>query len=215
MSESFDPSRVTQELGVRWKIGENCYKLHSCCGHTHTAIDAALELRERVNGAAVIGVEIETYGPGFEIVKEENPGSAYQAKFSIAYCVAAALVEGAVGLDQFSSDRFGVGGVRDAAICRVLDGTKVRVAEDLSAKYPAAWPARVRVTLEDGTEMRAAADYPRGNPENAVSTEELEEKFRGLVGTRFGEHVAERALRALRSIENCEDMASAFRGLVV
>src|SRR5580704_10977477 len=44
-SEGYDATRVTVGLGTKWKISENCYKLYSCCGHTHTAIDTALELR--------------------------------------------------------------------------------------------------------------------------------------------------------------------------
>src|SRR5579863_8036508 len=44
-SETPDVSRITDGLGERWKIGENGYKLHSCCGHTHTAIDLALSFR--------------------------------------------------------------------------------------------------------------------------------------------------------------------------
>src|SRR5579883_997789 len=108
MSQAHDASRITDGLGRQWKIAENCYKLHSCCGHTHTAIDVALDLRP---SAGIAGIEIETYGPGFEIVKQMNPRTPYQAKFSIAYCVAAALAEGRAGLEQFSDDRFGPEGV--------------------------------------------------------------------------------------------------------
>ena len=54
----------------------------------------------------VDAIEIETYGPGFEIVKEANPQTPYQAKFSLAYCVSAALLEGRLGLPQFAADRF-------------------------------------------------------------------------------------------------------------
>ena len=43
----YDASRITDGLGARWKIGENGYKLYSCCGHTHTAVDCALEIRAR------------------------------------------------------------------------------------------------------------------------------------------------------------------------
>src|SRR5688572_8932527 len=43
MSEAFDASRITDGLGERWKVSENCYKVHACCGHTHTAIDTALK----------------------------------------------------------------------------------------------------------------------------------------------------------------------------
>ena len=101
MSESADPTRITAGLGAAWKILETCYKLHSCCGHTHTAIDTALDLRRRIDGREIAAVEIQIYGPGDEIVKELNPRSPYQAKFSLAYCVAAALREGHAASDSF------------------------------------------------------------------------------------------------------------------
>jgi 2-methylcitrate dehydratase PrpD len=211
MSESHDATRITGQLGEQWKIGENCYKLHSCCGHTHTAIDVALDLRPAVEIAAV---EIQTYGPGFEIVKEMNPRSPYQAKFSIAYCVAAALMEGCVGLEQFSADRFGPDGVRNPKIAALLARTRVAVKPDLTAKYPAAWPTRVIVTLNDGSILNGSSDYPRGNPENPVSTEDLEKKFATLVGARFGSQAVERAFDALRSLPDCPDMARAFSDIL-
>jgi 2-methylcitrate dehydratase PrpD len=212
MSDSYDAARITDGLGTHWKIGENCYKLHSCCGHTHTAIDAALDLRARASGA-IESVHIQTYGPGFEIVKELNPRSPYQAKFSIAYCVAAALLEGKVGLDQFAAERFGPDGVRRAAIAAVLARTRVTVENDLTAKYPAAWPARVTLTQRDGGVLTAAADYPRGNPENPVSTELLEEKFRALVEPRFGAELTRRAIGTVRELDSFPDMALATRFL--
>lgn len=212
MSESYDMARIVDRLGESWKIRENCYKMHSCCGHTHTAIDAALALRPEVAGKAA-HILIETYGPGFEIVKESSPRSAYQAKFSIAYCVAAALGEGRVGLEQFPADGFTDEGARDAAVARLLRRTEVRVADDLTAKYPAAWPARLTIELEDGSRRCAGADFPRGNPENPVSNGELEDKFRELVGPRLGADTAERALAAVHGLATCKDMAEAFRNL--
>jgi 2-methylcitrate dehydratase PrpD len=207
MSASHDASRITDRLGEHWKIVENCYKMHSCCAHTHTAIDVALELRRE---AGIEAIHIELYGPGYEIVKEMNPRTPYQGKFSIAYCVAAALAEGRVGLEQFSLERFGSDGVRDAAIARLLAKTRVTVLDEFTAKYPGAWQARVRVTLSDGTTLEGTSEYPRGNPENPASTQELEQKFVSLVAPRFGEEAAERAITKIRAIENCEDMHGAL-----
>jgi 2-methylcitrate dehydratase PrpD len=202
-SETHDETRITNGLGTRWKISENCYKLHACCGHTHSAIDCALELA--APPAAIEAIEIETYGPGYAIVNNPRHATPYQAKFSIAYCVAAALLDSRVGLDQFAPER-----IVDPALAALLDRTRVTVADDLTAKYPAAWPARVAVTLRDGRTLRAAADYPRGNPENPVSTVDLEAKFRGLVAPRFGAESAARALEAVRALEHCPDMAGVF-----
>jgi 2-methylcitrate dehydratase PrpD len=205
MSDSYDESRITDGLGEVWKIAENCYKLHSCCGHTHTAIDVALDLGRSDRLSSIL---IEAYGPGYEIVKELTPRTPYQAKFSIAYCVAVALLDGRVGLEQFSAER-----LRGRDIAALLDRTRVVVAEDLTAKYPAAWPARVTVTLPDGATLTGSSDFPRGNPENPVSTALLQDKFRGLVVPRFGASTAERGIQAVQLVETRDDVSTVFRDL--
>ncbi|HEY9228687.1 MAG TPA: MmgE/PrpD family protein [Gemmatimonadaceae bacterium] len=215
MSASFDPSRVTDGLGQRWKVSENCYKVWSCCGHTHTAVDVAADISsERWAGEPrahdVASISIETYGPGYEIVKEPNPRSTYEAKFSIAYCVAAALLYAGAPLEAFSDDHFRPDGVTDRDLVALLERTTVTVAPDLTAKYPGAWPTRIRVTFTDGTEINRASDFPLGNPENPVSTSYLEEKFRALVLPGWGDAVATRAIDALHSLESCVDMSMAF-----
>jgi 2-methylcitrate dehydratase PrpD len=219
MSSSYDALRVTDGLGARWKIGENGYKLYSCCGHTHTAVDCALEIRARRRWSKdevrreVSAITIETYGPGYEIVKEMNPRTPYQAKFSLAYCVATALLEGALGLEQFADDRFGPDGVRDGAIAQLLRRVRVTVADDLTAKYPAAWPVRLTVAgRAEGEGGSAQSDYPKGHPEHPVSTAELEAKFTALVASRFGTPTASAMLGALHSIGDCGDMTMVFRG---
>src|SRR4051794_14794035 len=91
-STGYDLSRVTDRLGEQWKITENCYKLHSCCAHTHTAIDVALDIRARHGWTArdaldaIAHVDLETYGAGYDIVNDPKPSTPYRAKFSIAYC---------------------------------------------------------------------------------------------------------------------------------
>lgn len=213
MARTFDATRIDDGLGEKWKVSENCFKLHACCGHTHSAIDVALDLRPRAHADAIKGIEIETYGPGYEIVKEMNPRTPYSGKFSLAYCVCAALVDGSVGLEQFAQERFAPNGVRHTEIASLLQRTRVIVADDLTAKYPAAWPARLAIQLSNGTTLRAASDFPRGNPENPVTTEQLEAKFVALVTPAFGSDVAQRGLELVRGIETCDDVATPFRDL--
>ncbi|HLK62165.1 MAG TPA: MmgE/PrpD family protein [Bryobacteraceae bacterium] len=197
MSTSYDPSRITDRLGTHWKITENCFKLHACCGHTHSAIDLALEFREARGWTGVEALDqvaeihIETYGPGYEIVKNSTPVTPYQEKFSIAYCVASALLKG-------------------SPCGALLERTRVTVAEDLTAKYPGAWPARLTIVLRDGASTTQSADYPRGNPENPVSTTVLQEKFRSLVTPVYGALIAGRILDLCASLETCPDMGEAL-----
>jgi 2-methylcitrate dehydratase PrpD len=212
-STGFDESRITDGLGSNWKISENCYKVWSCCGHTHTAIDVAVELREAIGNREIASIEIETYGPGYEIVKEMNPRTPYQAKFSIAFVVATALRDGSVALESFVPENFSESGAARRDVAELLRKTTVTVAPDLTAKYPAAWPTRLRIILADGAVLNAASDYPVGNPENPVSTEQLEVKFSKLISPRWGTATAERALDMIGSLESIDDMADAFRDL--
>ena len=215
-STDFDATRITDGLGTRWKVSENCYKLHSCCGHTHTAIDMALDYRAAATWAGeqdLASIEVATYASGYEIVRERNPRTPYQAKFSLAYCVAAALVEGQVGLVQFAPDRFADQGVTDPRIGPVLERVRVTVDPDLTARYPAEWGTRIRFTRRDGAMVEMAAAFPRGNPENPVSTGVLEDKLRNLVSPRLGVAVADRAIGAVNRLEQCPDMATAFADL--
>jgi 2-methylcitrate dehydratase PrpD len=89
------------------------------------------------------------------------------------------------------------------------------VRDDLTARYPAAWPARVAITLADGVVLRGASDYPRGNPENPITTAALERKMTDLVASRFGPAVAQQLLDAVRGIDTCDDMASAVRDIAL
>ena len=215
MSESHDPTRLTEGLGKHWKILENCYKLHACCGHTHTAIDMAIEIRSRSGRAFcdIEKVEVETYGPGLAIVKEPNPSTPTRARFSLAYTVAAALVEGRCGLEQFEASRFSSDGVGDPVIAAMLPKIRIEAVDDLTRRYPASWPVRLQVRYLDGHVEKREADFPRGNPENPVSTRELEEKFLSVIEPRLGEQAARRALDAAKSVESCSDMALLFAGL--
>ncbi len=218
-SSDYDESRITTGLGEQWKITENCYKLHSCCGHTHTAIDAAQDLRtaqgwQGDNAAReVAAIEIALYGPGYDVVRRLVPHTPYQAKFSVAYCVAAALVEGVVGLAQFDPDRFNADGVTHPAIAALLDRTTVRIDPALTARYPEQWPARVTIRLANGETIEGSADYPRGNPENPVPFATLETKFRGLVEPRYDAALADRVIAAVRDLDTCPDVAAMMRDI--
>lgn len=200
MSDGADPGKISDGLGSNWKVEENGYKLHACCGHTHTAIDSALDLREMFGWDAtdvvesIERIEIALYGPGFAIVREPWPRTPYQAQFSVAYCVAVALLEGAVGLAQFSEDRFNSVDANGSAVNALLARTSVTVDDELTARYPSRWPARLVVTLRDGTQHVREADFPRGHPENPVPRDVLDAKAIGLIAPRYSPESASAAI---------------------
>jgi 2-methylcitrate dehydratase PrpD len=100
--------------------------------------------------------------------------------------------------------------VREPAIAKLLPRISIKAADDLTARYPASWPVRIKVTYRDGRTETREADFPRGNPENPVTTAELESKFVSVIESRFGLATAQRALDAARSVESCHDVATLF-----
>src|SRR5674476_1391383 len=68
-------------------------------------------------------------------------------------------------------------------------------------------------TLNDGSVRTMSAAFPRGHPQNPVSTAALEDKFRTLVAPRYSPMLAEKAIQAVRQIESGRDWTRAFADL--
>jgi 2-methylcitrate dehydratase PrpD len=103
--------------------------------------------------------------------------------------------------------------VQERNAAALLSRIQIRVAPELTAKYPAAWPAHLEVELSSGEMLSAGGDFPRGNAENPVSTAELEAKFIGLVSAHLGHAAATGALALIRQLEDIPDMGAASRTL--
>ena len=158
-----------------------CYlKPYPCCRHIHPAIDALLELRARhaIDPDRVARVDVGTY-------EAAMPHAALGwesftvAQLSFPFVIAAALRTGTVDLESFSE-----AARKDSAV--VADAGKVHVVADAEccASYPKQGPARVTITLQDGTVHAAYVSQPLGAPERPLSDEDLFRKFRMAVAGR-------------------------------
>jgi 2-methylcitrate dehydratase PrpD len=212
-SQEPDFSRITEGLGGRPKLLENCFKIHACCGHTHSAIDVAMALADEAGVAAaeVEAVRVGTYQVARDLVDNPAPVNVYQAKFSLQYTVAAGLLYRKVGLGQF-----GLPYLADTQLQALMARVRVAVDPDVDRHYPAQWGTRVTIDLKDGRCLHGEAAYPKGNPENPVSAELLERKFEELAGLVLPARAVEEALRSARRLESCPHTAllpGGWRGL--
>ena len=204
MSRDADPPRVVAGLdglgaATPWAIGRVSIKPHASCRHTHPAVDAALSLRAGLDGgalAAIRRVRVETYRTALHVTDAPAPRNAYQAKFSLQYTVAQALLEERVGLHDFAPER-----LDDPERRRLMERVELAVDPELDAHYPRAWSARVRLELADGSVREAEVTAPKGDPENPVTADELAAKLRDLVaGTAY----AGRADELLASVDGLD-----------
>jgi 2-methylcitrate dehydratase PrpD len=107
MSDAPDWDAALATLGRDWHIMRITFKNHACCGHTFAAIDGALALQRRLAIAHldIARARIGTYRTALEVAGAENPTSAMEARFSLKYVVATALVHGSVRLTAFDAAR--------------------------------------------------------------------------------------------------------------
>lgn len=149
-------------------------KEYAACRHAHPAIEAALIIRPQINIAEIEKIEVLTYLQATEGHSHIEIPSVSAAKMSIPFSVAVSLVTGCADMKAFSSE--------NVANNTMLDLTKrVEVKEDvnLTALNPQKRAAIVVVHTPNG-DYSQRVDYPKGEPENPLSKEELENKFRGL-----------------------------------
>jgi 2-methylcitrate dehydratase PrpD len=191
-----DPDRVVARLGSGpLKIHGVSLKPHASCRHTHAAIDCALELRSRIGTEPIREIEVDTYAATLSLCDRPVPSTPYEAKFSLQFCVAAALLRGEAGLGAFGEDS-----IRDSRVRELTSKVHPRIEPGIEARYPREWPAKVRARLANGSTIEAETSHPRGDPELPLSSSEIERKFRALAAHGGREDTVEALLDWVRSI---------------
>ena len=202
MCGGVDWSKVSSTLGDDFTILRMTVKNHAACGHGHAAIDGALQLQKDHGFTPddVERIDAGTYGPAVEIVGAQETTSAFEAKFSLPYCVAVALYDGSCRMKAFTDERRADAKVHDLA-------KKVFVSkdDDCDAAFPKRRSAKVKVTLKDGTVHEFYAPTRRGDPDSPLSDQELSEKYRELAVPEIG---SERAAALEQSVWSLETLKS-------
>jgi 2-methylcitrate dehydratase PrpD len=192
-----DLERVLLGLGVGspMKIHGVSLKPHASCRHTHAAIDCALALRPTIGLDSIEKIEVATYGATLALCDRPRPSTPYEAKFSVQFGVAAALLRGDAGLGTFEEDA-----LRDSSLRELASKVHLRVDPEIEARYPHEWPARVTVRLANGKTLETETAHPKGDPELPLSQDEIVSKFRSLAAYGGHEGAAAPLLDWVRSI---------------
>jgi 2-methylcitrate dehydratase PrpD len=198
MSVNPDWSKATRGLGTDYHINHVTFKNHGCCGHTFPAIDAVLAIKQQygITHKDVKRIRLASYKAGLDIIDNGTPEGEYQAKFSIQYTVAHALVHGSVRLNAFLADR-----MNDPDVRALMKKIEVVADPELSKGYPVQRAAQIEVETNDGRTLRHFQPTRKGDPEMPLTDEELEDKFLELATPVIGEMRARSLLQELWRIE--------------
>ncbi|HSQ02689.1 MAG TPA: MmgE/PrpD family protein, partial [Burkholderiales bacterium] len=179
------------------------YKAYPCCGGLHAVLDCVLQLREQQGLRAGQALDIECRVHPNKVAYLDRPQVAgpLEAKFSIQYCAAAALLRGKVGLTDFDADEIPRSDIQ--ALMK-----KIRVAADPTL---AGFAAEVRVRMVDGQTISSRVPEPKGSASCPLSEAELVAKFLDCARVVMSPARADQAAAALMALEEQGDVRQVLR----
>jgi len=205
VSDSFDPSAMTEDLGTRYEIARNYFKRHACCRYNHGSLDALEQIMAKRPGGKcspdeVIKVEVETYSLAAQLC-DQDPQNVLAGKFSIPFALATTIFHGNSGVESFRSEAITNPTVRELA-------RRIKVSEDpkLTAMMPNHRPSRVTVTFKDGSVSEAQVMTNKGDTEDPYPREVLREKFFELAKGIWQDGIAQEIYEDTMKLESLDNL---------
>jgi len=180
-------------------------KQYPCCGSTHPAIDAMLHLvhKHGLTPEHVAHIVAWTHPRRLAHTNRPAPRSALDAKFSLQYCLARALVDGQVVLSQFDGDAH-----LDARVTEVMARIEAAPHPQMSPASNAHFGAEVTVTTTDGRRLTKAVELALGRTSaNPLPGSLLEAKYRDCAGRVLTAEAVNRSLDLLAGLETLTDVS--------
>jgi 2-methylcitrate dehydratase PrpD len=192
---TYEPFR---DLGRRFDLEVMGYdlKAYPCGGLAHTAIEAALALRERLAPrlADITSIRCSVTRNAGQRAGTQYPRSIENAKFSLSYMVAYSLVHGAPMIGAFTEEA-----IRDDQVKAVARTVSATVDPALGPGTRES-PAILKVTLADGQTFEKRIDYQTGSIQNPMTQAQVEAKFLDCAAQSIKSDVARQILAALNAL---------------
>lgn len=175
-----------------WELERNGYKAYPCCRAAHASILAASRLAPKIAGKTIQAIRARVHWSAQFTAGIREPCTPLEAKFSVAYCVAAALQGRALTLQDFEEPVLSDPGIRALSKLVRLEPVKSQPQRQ----------ATVEVLLLNGETITGTAEHFLGHPDNSMSGEQLTAKFMSLSTRVLGTGRAATLLNVLRNFES-------------
>ena len=205
-----DLDSLTKGFGESYRIEENSFKPYACCRHTHSAnycIEKILSAHA-LDPEEIVSITDDTYSTAVQTTNNPYPENPYAAKFSLQFCIAAAIV-----LKDLSDRTFTVENINNPAVKALMEKIKVKVNKELDDEFkqdPNQWSHRLTICLKNGETITEQVDYPIGDFKNPFDLEMADRKFRLLTEDMIGEEGVTKLLDRLHRLETIQDINEIF-----
>jgi len=179
-------------------------KQYPCCGSTHPAIAAMLEIvgRRRIAPDEVERIDAWIHARRLQHTNRPQPASALDAKFSLQYVLARALADGVVGIPHFENESY-----QEARVTRLLPRIHLAPYDESQFARENHFGGAVRIALRDGSVETARVEEALGRTsDNPVPPERVRRKFELCAATVLREEAIAPIADAIGAIEALADM---------
>ena len=201
VGDGFKPAGLTDELGTRWEITRDWFRLRACCNPIYAALDALdaalAELNPRPDDIERIDVATFAFAAA---MRNPDPSNYFASKYSFPHAAAARVVTGGTGYFELDDKA-----VNDPAIAALRQRVHIKEDASMTASAPRLKPARVTLTLKDGRSSTHNCDSPRGDCLNPYTETEVRGKFHALAAPAL---TPAGAAEIERAVDRCDEWKS-------
>jgi len=206
----YDRAKLTTDLGRRFEGNSVSFKAWPFCRRAHPAVTSVISLLKRENIApdAIKRIVVDTNSGSEPLcVPTESrvrPKTLLDAKFSIPYTVATAVIKQWVGLEDFSNQA-------------IIDRKTLELAEKVQSRLNPAFedirgmtPGKVEILTTDGKVYTQMDEFPYGHPGNPISAEDSTRKFRECAARAIvplSSHSIDRLIAIFDGLEATSDVS--------
>jgi 2-methylcitrate dehydratase PrpD len=181
------------------------FKPYPCARQLHAGVEVLLRLLQDYSITPTVIDEIELSVPTAVASLVNRPAtSANRAAMlgSGQYVMAATAITGKMDLKSFD-DRF----LQSNEVKGLMGKVKVLGEIELDRYFPQSWPGRVRISLRDGSSHTQEIIIPKGEKENPMSVQEVEEKFLSLAAPVLGDSKARSVIREVQGLADRDSLS--------
>ncbi|HEY6258556.1 MAG TPA: MmgE/PrpD family protein [Xanthobacteraceae bacterium] len=195
------------ELGQVYELVERgvVIKPYPCGVALHPAIDAvhALKQEQAIDPDDVVSGEAGVTRYTFDKLCYLVPKTGLEAKFSMPYTIARAILDESIGFDTFTDAL-----VREEKAQALTRRISMYVHEGIESAWKmGSRPVSVRLHLRDGRVRERQVDISKGNPEAAMTPAELNVKFEDCARLSLDPAAMQASSQCLQDIENVKAIA--------
>ncbi len=206
--DQYDVNKIVQNLGTKWELNDNSIKPHSCCRFACPIVDAGLEIAKNndFNPEDIEDILVKCNNWMITILtqpveRKYNPETVVDCQFNLPYAAAVSIMKKRASVPEFTDEA-----IKDPAVRALMQKVRYELDPEAEKVYPEKYPSTMIVTLKDGHRFTSYIEYPKGDPENPVTRDELLDKFRLLAGFHLPGKKVEQVIEVVSNLEDLKDI---------